>query len=105
MDGDLVLAGVAGAAGVGPGLLGLAQHEGEEAEGGGASPALHRLDVSLLRPAQVQQLKYQEQAEWGESLIKIRSDTAQWRIKTSGRINLTKSQLIHHIFLDESHSN
>ena len=59
MDGDLVLAGVAGAAGVGPGLLGLAQHEGEEAEGGGASPALHRLDVSLLLPAQVQQLQHQ----------------------------------------------
>ena len=59
----LVHPGVGGAAGVGPGLVGPGEDEGEEAEGGGASPALHRLDVSLLRPAQVQQLKYQEQAE------------------------------------------
>ena len=105
MHGDLVLPGVAGTAAVGAGLLRPGEDQGQQAEGGRPRLALHRLDVSLLRPAQVQQLKYQEQAEWGESLIKIRSDTAQWRIKTSGRINLTKSQRIHHIFLDESHSN
>ena len=57
MDGDLVVASVAGAAGVQPGLLRPAEDEGEEAEGGGARPALHCLDGALLLPAQVQQLK------------------------------------------------
>ena len=59
MDGDLVVASVAGAAGVQPGLLRPAEDEGEEAEGGGPGSPLHRLDVPLQLPTQVQQLQYQ----------------------------------------------
>ena len=55
----LVHPGVSGAAGVGPGLVGPGEDEGEEAEGGGPGSPLHRLDVPLQLPAQVQQLQYQ----------------------------------------------
>lgn len=59
MNRHLVHPGVGGAAGVGPGLVGPGEDEGEEAEGGGPRPPLHRLDVPLQLPAQVQQLQYQ----------------------------------------------
>ena len=59
MDGDLGVRGVAGAAGVEAGLVGPGEDQGEKAQGGRARPPLHGLDVALLLPAQVQQLKYQ----------------------------------------------
>ena len=59
MDGDLVLPGVAGTAAVGAGLLRPGEDQGQQAEGGRPRLALHRLYVSLLLPAQVQQLQQQ----------------------------------------------
>ena len=56
---DLVHAGVGGTAGVGPGLVGPGEDQGEQAEGGRPRLPLHRLYVSLLLPAQVQQLQQQ----------------------------------------------
>ena len=57
---DLVHAGVGGTAGVGPGLVGPGEDEGEETEGGGARPPLHCLDVPLQLASQVQQLEHQK---------------------------------------------
>ena len=61
VDGDLGVGGVAGAAGVEAGLVGPGEDQGEKAEGGGARPPLHGLDVALQLPAQVQQLQHQEE--------------------------------------------